>query len=247
MRIIFFTTSTLSDVQEVSSRCVRHFFPGCEHIVIDGRGKWFGVWYEWLDIAKDMQADWFVHLDEDCFIVAQDRILETMELMRRQNHDIAGCPDGYNEYRSGNHMALNSFFMILNRKCIDAWHQRDHVPQFKKEWIREYPFVKKGQTNHVYDMEFGSSGKPVGKIYVPGTEPYYDFFWVLKEAGLSFLYLEPAFGAEFQTTNLLDDSVIHMWYQRWRNQERVVGLMHTMPNKQRFDGMIRKIQFLLEP
>jgi len=41
--------------------------------------------------------------------------------------------------------------------------------------------------------------------------------WVDKP-GCKFNYLEPKFGSEFQTTNLLNDTIIHMWHQRERWQ-----------------------------
>jgi len=132
--------------------------------------------------------------------------------------------------------------MIMNKKCIDAWHNRKYIPQFKEEWIEEYPFEKKGGVNYEYNMEFGSSGKPIGLIWKPCTEPYYDFMWVLKDAGIKFKYLEPVFGEEFQTTNLLNNTIIHMWHQRERFVDGIVSPVHKMTNKSRFDGVINKIK-----
>lgn len=242
MKITFFTTSTFSDIQETQSMCIRKLFPESNHVKFDGRRGWFMVWYEWLNFAKDFQSDWYVHLDEDCFITSREEIESLIAQMVENGQDISGPPDGYFEYRGGNSMALNSFFMIMNRKCIDAWHARKTVPQFKEEWIEEYPFEKRGTSNYDYDMEFGSSGKPLGLIWKPCTEPYYDFMWVLKEAGIKFNYLEPCFGEEFQTTNLLNGTIIHMWHQRERWSESIVSPVHKMPNRNRFDGVIQKIK-----
>lgn len=161
--------------------------------------------------------------------------------MKENNIDISGPPDGHFEYRSGNHMALNSFFMIMNKKCIDTWINRKSVPQFRKEWIEEYPYQKKNHSHYEYNMEFGSSGKPLGLIWKPETEPYYDFMWVLKESGIRFFYLEPLFGEELQTTNLLNNSIIHMWHQRERMSNKVVSPLHKMDNKSRFDKIIKKL------
>ena len=245
MKISFFTTSTFSDIQETQSECINKLFPESDHIKIDGRTGWFTIWYKWLDIAKNHSADWYVHIDEDCFITSRDEIENLIQYMIKNNLDIAGPPDGYFEYRGGNNMAFNSFFMIMNRKCIDTWHNRTYVPQFKEEWIEEYPFEKKGGVNYEYNMEFGSSGKPLGLIWKPCSEPYYDFMWILKEAGIKFHYLEPIFGHEFQTTNLLNNTIYHMWHQRERWSNNIVSTVHTMSNKQRFDGMIKKIKKML--
>jgi hypothetical protein len=242
MKIVFFTTSTFSDIQETQSECINKLFPESDHIKIDGRTGWFTVWYEWLNRSYKYVADWYVHIDEDCFITSRDEIENLIQYMIKNNLDIAGPPDGYFEYRGGNNMAFNSFFMIMNRKCIDAWFNRKSIPQFKQEWIEEYPYEKKGGVNYEYNMEFGSSGKPIGLIWKPCTEPYYDFMWVLKEAGIKFHYLEPIFGDEFQTTNLLNNTIYHMWHQRERWVDRIVSPVHKMTNKQRFDGMIEKIK-----
>jgi hypothetical protein len=245
MKIVFFTTSTFSDIQETQSECINKLFPKSDHIKIDGRTGWFTVWYEWLNRSYKYVADWYVHIDEDCFITSRDEIENLIQYMIKNNLDIAGPPDGYFEYRGGNNMAFNSFFMIMNRKCIDAWFNRKSIPQFKQEWIEEYPYEKKGGVNYEYNMEFGSSGKPIGLIWKPCTEPYYDFMWVLKESGIKFHYLEPIFGHEFQTTNLLNNTIYHMWHQRERWSNNIVSTAHTMPNKQRFDGMITKIKQIL--
>lgn len=242
MKIVFFTTSTFSDIQETQTACIRKLFPESNHVKFDGRRGWFTVWYQWLDFAKSYQADWYVHIDEDCFLTSREEIEKLIQFMTENEYDIAGPPDGHFEYRSGNHLALNSFFMIMNRKCIDSWNNRTNTPQFKKEWIEEYPYEKKNHSHYEYNMEFGSSGKPLGIIWKPETEPYYDFMWVLKENGCKFHYLEPIFGQEFQTTNLLNNTIIHMWHQRERWQDRIVSPLHKMTNKQRFDGVIEKIK-----
>lgn len=242
MKIVFFTTSTFSDIQETQSLCIRKLFPECNQVKFDGRKGWFSVWYSWLEFSKTYDADWYVHIDEDCFITSREEIESLIKHMSENGYDIAGPPDGHFEYRSGNHMALNSFFMIMNRRCIDAWANRTHAPQFKQEWIEEYPYEKRNHSHYEYNMEFGSSGKPLGMIWKPETEPYYDFMWVLKEAGMRFYYLEPVFGEEFQTTNLLNGTIIHMWHQRERGMDRIVSPLHRMTNKSRFDGILKKIK-----
>jgi len=241
MKITFFTTTTASDIQQIQSECIKKHFPDSQHILIDGRSGWFTVWYSWLNYAKNIDSDWYVHIDEDCFINSNKEILDLIEFMSKNNYDIAGPPDGHFEYRSGNHMAFNAFFMIMNRKAIESWHNRKSIPQFKKEWIEEYPYEKKNTSHYEYNMEFGSSGKPINQIWKPETEPYYDFMWVLKDSGIKFFYIEPIFGIEFQTTNLLNDSIIHMWHQRDRWNDSIVSPLHKIPNKQRFDGVIKKL------
>jgi hypothetical protein len=242
MNITFLTTTTFSDVQEVQSSCIKKFFPESKHYLIDGRRGWFKIWYKWLEIANNIDSDWYIHIDEDCFVTSEKEIMDLIKYMVKNNYDIAGSPDGCHEYRSGNHMAFNSFFMIMNRKCIETWVNRKELPQFKEEWIEEYPFTKNNTSTFNFDMTFGSEGP--FKWY-PGTEPYYDFMWVLKDNGIKFKYLEPLFGKELQTTNLLNDTVIHMWHQRERHIDRIVSSAHTIPNKQRYDLVIEKIKNII--
>jgi hypothetical protein len=241
MKITFFTTTTNSDIQITQSECIKKHFPDSQHLLIDGRNGWFTVWYSWLNYAKDIESDWYVHIDEDCFITSNQEIENLIQYMTDNNLDISGPPDGHFEYRSGNHMAFNAFFMIMNRKVIDTWHNRKYIPQFKKEWIENYPYEKKNHSHYEYNMEFGSSGKPLGMIWKPETEPYYDFMWVLKDNGVKFYYIEPLFGEEFQTTNLLNDTIIHMWHQRERYVDGLVSPLHKMSNKSRFDEIIKKL------
>lgn len=181
MKITFFTTTTFSDIQKTQSECIKKNFPDSDHLLIDGRGGWFNIWYKWIELAKNIESDWYVHIDEDCFITSNKDLLSHIDYMKENNIDISGPPDGHFEYRSGNHMALNSFFMIMNKKCIDTWINRKSVPQFRKEWIEEYPYQKKNHSHYEYNMEFGSSGKPLGLIWKPETEPYYDFILTIKE------------------------------------------------------------------
>jgi hypothetical protein len=239
MKITFFTTSTYSDIQAIQSMCIKKHFPDSEHIIIDGKLNWH--WYEWLEISKNIDSDWYVHIDEDCFITSNKGIYNLIEEMITNNYDISGPPDGHYEYRSGNHMAFNSFFMIMNKKSIDTWINRINLTQFKKEWIEPYQFEIKNQSHYEYNMEFGSSGKNFSQIWKPNTEPYYDFMWVLKDNGIKFNYLEPKFGEEFQTTNLLDNTVIHMWHQRQRDINHIVSPLHKIRNKTRFDNFIKTL------
>jgi hypothetical protein len=247
MKLTFLTTSTFSDVQNTQSKCINNFFPNSKHILIDGRGGWFSIWYKWLEISKEIESDWFIHIDEDCFITSKDEIEKLITDMENGGYDIAGSSDGYNEYRSGNPMALNSFFMVVSKKCINTWFNRpEKIPQFKEEWIEEYPFEKKGGFNYDFNMEFGSSGKPVNLIWKPNTEPYYDFFWVLKENNIKFKYIEPTLCEEFQTTNLLNNTIIHMWYQRFRFSDYIVDPIHKMSNKIRYNSVIGRIGKILK-
>ena len=243
MKITLFTTTTFSDVQEYQSKTIKKYMGQWDHYLIDGRNNWFNVWYKWLDIARDLDSDYFIHIDEDCFILDNKEIYKTIDKMIENNYDISGSPDGYTHYRGGNYMAMNSFFMIVSKKAVISWFNRINVPQFKKEWLEEYPFTKINSSHIEYNQEFGSSGKSVETIWKPYTEPYYDFFWVLKENGIKFNYLEPILGEDFYTTDLLNNTIKHLWHQRQRDCDYVVSELHKeMSNKKRYDKFLKYLE-----
>jgi hypothetical protein len=88
MKIVFFTTSTFSDIQEVQSECIKKLFPESEHIKIDGTTGWFNVWYEWLNRSYKYVADWYIHLDEDCFVTSKEEIENLIQYMTENDLDI---------------------------------------------------------------------------------------------------------------------------------------------------------------
>jgi len=105
---------------------------------------------------------------------------------------------------------------------------------------------------------------PLGRVYREGGSRYHcnncgstmtrngflrlfgEYLCDNKKCAINFKYLEPVFDKEFQTTNLLNDTIIHMWHQRERWSKNVVSTAHTMPNKDRFDGMVTKINKILD-
>ena len=245
MKILFYTTSTFTDIQDMSSKLIKNFFPDSEHVIIDGRQGWYSVWYKWLEDSKKREYDWIIHIDEDCFLTDNKEILETISYMDKNDIDISGCADGYHEYRGANHVALNSFFMILNKKCVDTWFNRKELVQFKDEWIEEYPFTKNGNTQYIKDIPMDSNKRNF--LYKGASEPYYDFMWTLKDNGIVFNYLEPFLDTRFYSTNLLNSTIIHMWYQRNRNTNMVVSKLHgNIPNKKRFDDVISYLNGIIE-
>jgi hypothetical protein len=237
--LVFATTTTWSDIQKHQGWSIDKHFPDSKRILIDGRTGWFQVWYQWIDECLKTDKQWFIHIDEDCFIKNSAPILEHIRFMEINGYDISGCPDGYHEYRSGNHMALNSFFMIVNRRALESWKNWIlnmemsniyHFPQFNRDWIEEYPYEKRNDSVYTDNQPWN--------VWVPNTEPYYNFMWVLKESGIKFHYMYPEYDPELSTTNLLDGSVIHAWYQRERWVDKIVSPIHKYNNKDRFDRII---------
>jgi hypothetical protein len=231
--LTFLTTTTWSDIQKYQGWSIDKWFPNSKRILIDGRTGWFSIWYKWIDEALKTNSEWFIHIDEDCFVFG-DKITETIQYMKENHYSIAGCPDGYHEYRSGNHLALNSFFMIVHRSVLEKWiNWKGEYPQFNKDWIEDYPYQKKNDS--VY-----TEYQPWDR-WVPNTEPYYNFMWVLKSYGVKFLYLEPGYEDELSLTTLLDGTIKHGWHSRDRWVDRIVSPLHKMTNKERFEKLFNLI------
>lgn len=233
--LVFVTTTTNSDIQITQGNQIDKFFPNSKRILVDGRTGWFTVWYQWIDECLKTDSNWFIHIDEDCFLKG-DEITNHIKFMEENGYDISGCPDGYHEYRSGNHMAINSFFMIVNRKALLAWKDwKGEYPQFKKEWIEDYTYEKRNGSNYTYYQPY--------HVWVPNTEPYYNFMWVLKESGIKFHYMNPGYDKDLSTTNLLNDTIIHAWHQRERwSGNNVSPTLHKYSNKERFDKIIESLK-----
>jgi hypothetical protein len=228
--ILFVTTSLFTESQKYQKKQLEKFFPQSEKIIIDGTTGWFDIWYKWIDIALNKSQEWIIHLDEDCFILNDEKIINHINYMIENNFDISGCPDGFHEYRSGNYIALNSFFMILNKKCLLNWKKyistNNEYPQFKEEWLFEYPYEKKNKTTILKNQEWN--------IWIKNSEPYYNFMWVLKEMGIKFNYIEPIFGEDFFCTYLLDNGILHAWHVRQINENNIISNLHNITNKERF-------------
>ena len=155
--------------------------------------------------------------------------------MITNNFGIGGCPDGYHEYRSCNHMAINSFFMILRRDTLLKWksylNSGKDFPQFKKEWLEPYPFDIKNKSTILNFQKWGT--------WERGSEPYYDFMWVLKELGVKFNYMRPEFEHTNSCTTLLNGSIIHAWHLRQINESKIVSSLHNIENNKRYDNIFK--------
>jgi hypothetical protein len=232
--LTFLTTTTWSDIQKYQGWSIDKWFPNSKRILIDGRTGWFSVWYQWIYEALKTKDEWFIHIDEDCFIYGADEILKTIEYMKENGYSVAGCPDGHHEYRSANHVAINTFFMIIHRSALEKWvNWTGEYTQFNRNWIEDYPFEKRNDS--VY-----TDYQPWDR-WVPNTEPYYNFMWVLKASGVKFLYLEPGYEEELSLTTLLDSDVKHAWHSRDRWSNQIVSSIHKLPNNERFEKFFQTI------
>ncbi len=240
-RIAFFTTSLRTDVQELQSACLEQHFPASTRVLMDEKTSWPASWFHWLEVAAvDAEHfDWFIHIDEDCFVLEKEPLLRLLEQMNENGCQIAGPPDAWHHYRNYNPMALNSFFMACSREVVLAWQKRTHIPRFRREWIEEIPWPEPKLNPGVFDTEADPMTWKSGAV-----EPYYGFFWVLKEAGIRFRYLPVGFVQELAVSTLLDSSIWHAWYLRERHSDKQLD-SHGCPNRERYDRILQQVRWRL--
>src|SRR5574344_1345122 len=75
-----------------------------------------GYFYTML---SDLDCDVAVNIDEDCFVVNPQAILDLAQVVVENDYANAGCPDGGSGCpRGGNPIVTNPFFNVLNLKLI---------------------------------------------------------------------------------------------------------------------------------
>lgn len=237
--IIFVTTTLHSKWLNYQRKIIKDLFPGSPHIIIDGRTDWPYAWFYWMDEIKEIPGKWFIHIDEDCFIESKDEILKLIEKMDLEGYTLSAVSDAYHHYRGANKVAINSFFMIGNKKdfmdvdfnYLDIkFHLTENGWRNSKEILFD---PDKHLNGFVYPHEIIGNGE--NPEYE--QEPYYALLWKLKEGGKKFYYLYPHFDERFKSTNPRIDSksqdiAIHMWYTRFWDSPMDV---HGLPNSERYE------------
>ncbi len=239
--IVFITTTLYTKWLNYQKRLIKKLFPESRHIIVDGTKNWPNSWFYWIDEIKKCGEKYYIHIDEDFFLLSKDELLKAVEKIE-QGYDLIGCSDGYYHYRHNNPIALNTFLMIgkvsdikrLNTDLKSLTYRLSQNSSNKYNWInsgnikykesygQDFTYEHKIQGNSSFDVE---------------QEPYYAFMWSMKELGCKFHYLYPHFDDRFKSTNprineASPDIGIHMWYTRqWHENFDVWGL----PNYQRYE------------
>jgi len=245
--IIFVTNSIFTKWIEFEKRILKHHFPESQHIIIDGTSNWPVSWFYWIDIVKKSGAKWFIHIEEDCFIEDRNLILDAIRKLDSEEIDIMGTADGYTPYRGGNPLAMTPFFVIgrvesLKDINIDTEKTRFHIKpngdwgnnlglHYKEEYAKDfkYPYEKIGNDGNIGDYDI---------------EPFYIFFWLLREQNKKFHYFYPNFNDNLKSIDPsldkgLPPMVTHMFYTRAWNSEMDV---HGLPNRERYERLERYLK-----
>lgn len=221
--IVFVTTTLYTECLDLQQKLIENHFPGSERRVIDGSdlSRWPNSFFYWIEEVKKSAARYFVHIDEDCFVVSREEILNAISMLAR--YDIVGCPDGYHPARQANPIAINPFLMIGNSSAIKEMDIDLSRLSYKLEMGRQgYAWSNSAglKFKHSYKDDFFYPHRTIGDfMFVDGKEPYYALFWHLKDRGCRFGYLYPRFDEILKSTNPSisegsADMAIHMWESR---------------------------------
>jgi hypothetical protein len=234
--ICFVTTTLYTKWLNYQSLIIKNLFPESKHLIIDGRINWPNSWFYWIEQVKMIECKFFVHIDEDFFIINKNEVIKCLSRLQDENVDLLGVPDGYQHYRAANPIAMNTFILFGRKEILNDidFNNIKFTFDTNKGWINNYNLVFKEHFRDDFNYQFPIQG---GCNFNFQQEPYYAFLWKLKELGYKFDYLYPHFDDRFKSTNPRisensKDIGIHMWYTRqWNSQMDVLGL----PNIKRYE------------
>jgi hypothetical protein len=211
--IVFVTNTRYTPWLERSQAAIEAEFPASRRILVDGRKGWPKVWFRWMRRVRWARERWVCLVDEDCFLCDRAALASIVQAMESSGAAIAGVPDHFYVPRSFNELAMNPFFLLVDRRRMREATKR--VRGWRKLRLREEWFERARY----------SWGPEVRREAVE-YEPFYPFFWLFYEAGMETLYLFPHEDYRFAneqgrfpaTTVRLDatspDVCIHLWYSR---------------------------------
>ena len=175
--------------------------------VIDGSDRCYGL-PALVHAIENVETRWAVMLDEDAFVVSNDRLRELVSWAGRSGHAAVGVPDGgVIARRDHNPNALNLFFNVLDLEAIRRVWNADEC----QRWM-----------NRGAEMESAWPPEALLKAEVPyrfdDYEPYYCFYFWLAAAGLSTGYLDARLHSDGLSAIVLsregEPVVVHSWYAR---------------------------------
>ena len=211
--VVFVTNTRFTPWLERSQETIAAEFPSSRRLVLDGRSGWPEVWFSWIRKVRRARERWVCLVDEDCFLCARDAIATIVARLEEAGAGVAGVPDHFFQPRVFNELAMNPFFLVVDReRMLDATRsvRRWRRLRARPEWFdrARYPW------------------SPAIRRAAVEYEPFYPFFWLFYEAGIPLLYLYPhedfrfanERGAFPATAVRLEpsapDACVHLWYSR---------------------------------
>ena len=162
-------------------------------------------------ILADQDCDIAVNVDEDCFMIDKDTLLQLIDYVVEHELVNAGCPDGGGwGPRGGNPIVTNPFFNVLNLRLIRLKYGKTTVKAFDYSPHRE-------AMEKSFPKEMLYENRPYDFACVD-KEPYYPFFLWLASIGQT-LYLHSRRHADNITTILYGHTgkviCMHTWFARF--------------------------------
>lgn len=248
--IVFLTTTIYTECLDLQQSIIKKMFPESNSIIIDGTNitDWPNSMFLWIQELKNSKEKYFVLVDEDCFLIDKNEIIKTIELLGNNTYDIIGCPDGYHPFRTCNPIVINPFLLfgrvsdIREKVQIDFYklnYKIKSLPGLPKKG-NHYQWVNSAgiKYNHKYKDSFVYPHPVLSTFYFQdGKEPYYCFFWYLKEQGFNFGYLFPYMRQDLVSTNPKisensNEMAVHIWESRnMTNNQKLFG----KTTKERFE------------
>ncbi len=240
--IVFLTTTIFSECLDLQQSLIKKLFPNSCSVLIDGTKQedWPNSIFSWLNTLKERTEKYFILIDEDCFIINKEEILNTLNLLKEDIYDVIGCPDGYHPFRTCNPIVINPFLLmgrindfkekikidfsrlVYKIKSLPGPASRGH----HYEWTNSAGIKYK----HYYKDTFFYPHPILSTFFFQdGKEPYYCLFWYLKEQDFKFGYLFPFMDKNIVSTNpKINESskemAIHTWESRnMKNNNKLFG------------------------
>jgi hypothetical protein len=218
--------------ESYSQALIAQQFPTWQRLLVDGRRDWTPTLF--IEHALNRDAEYLVHVDEDCFMQSSQAMEEILQVMRQRPELVAaGIPDGGHYCRSLNPAALNLFFVVFRMDPLRAAWSRRHqwgdtgfVEEFAHDVMQQCPHLDRSL------------------IDCAASEPYYPLFWSLLAHGGRFLYLPHGLNRSRWSTIVQSPSgrpaAEHLWYLReWFSSRTLPG--HDCPNVERYRSFEREL------
>lgn len=217
--VVFVTSTLYTPWLEHSQAAIASEFPGSRRIVIDGREGWPAGWFRWMDRVRRAPERWVCLVDEDCFLCDRQAVASIVARMEDTGSAVAGVPDAFFTPRPFNELAMNPFFLVVDRTLMvraTRRHWRWRRLRARPEWFdrAEYPW------------------EPEIRRVAEEYECFYCFFYLFYAARMPLLYLYPHEDYRFAneegrhpaTVVRMEpgtpDACVHLWYSRqWDTDE----------------------------
>ncbi len=197
-------TSSGSSLLEITESFVDDSWP---IYVIDGSDGCYGL-PALHHAVENVPSRFAVLLDEDAFVLDNDRLLALVAWTDTMGHAAVGVPDGgVHPRRVHNPNGLNLFFNVLDLESIRRVWDADEC----RSWL--------GRGSEMSTpWPPASLLKPEVSYAFDDYEPYYCFYFWLADVGLTTGYLDAHLHSDGLSAIVLDQTgqpvVIHSWYAR---------------------------------